>query len=381
MAFGQDAPAAAVVTIGDWGRQIFSVGNVTDKEASTNGYYAGVGTSWGQTPRIVGLNITAHTDTVGFSITPQADDGTFGLTDQNKAWVNPLPGLTIESGINLHTDTWRGTADYGSWDWLRFQGTQGDSFTFTRLGEDGGTQTDINYNKDGIGVWALWQQGTGSGQSVNQSLATNVQAGAAYAIPSVGTIKAQYIGSNVSGFGGALTTANSIKKTYTTSGVVNAAFNLSAVPNLYEEIGVYVPTSTDAGYTVQVTNYATYTIDKAALHLLVGVIQYNDANGGDNALGLSGGLGADYDLGDSIGVSGDVRYTNAKLLNGGTKVNAANTDNGMTGFFAGIKKGFSNGNIGIGFEYTTIAFGGEVPSSVDNSVGHWSIPVRLEESF
>ena len=148
-AFAQAAPAAPTVTIGDWGVQAFGIGN-QDK----SGYWAGLGASWGTTPRIVGLNIQAKTDTSGFSITPDADNGTFGLTDQNKAWVNPFPGLTVEGGITLETDTWRGTNDFGSDDWIRFAGFQQNSYTFFRLGE-GGTAFDVNYNKDGIGAWAL----------------------------------------------------------------------------------------------------------------------------------------------------------------------------------------------------------------------------------
>ncbi len=382
LAFGQDAPAAAapVVTIGDWGRQIFSVGNLTAKEAPDGaaGNYAGVGTSWSGNARIVGLNIQAKTDTVGFSITPQDDNGTFGLTDQNKAWINPMPGLQFESGISLETDTWRGTADYGSWDWLRFQGTAGDSFTFQRLGE-GGVATDINYNKDGVGAWALWQSGpnASSTQAQNQSPATQLQIGAAYLVPSVGTIKAQYIGNNVPKNGLIGTQA----KAASTSGVINAAFNFIGMENLYEEVGIYVPTAaSDVGYTLQAMDYTTYKMDKTTLHLQVGLALPQTDNGGDSGLALMGGVGADYDLGDSLAVSGDIRYNNANALDGDLKTVPANLGNGMTGFLVDLTKGFSNGDIGIGFEYTTITFGGEVPGS-DTSAGHWAIPIRAEEWF
>ena len=120
-AFADDAmapPAAPVVTIGDWGRQVFAIGNTDNNSGS--GYQAGLGASWGSNPRIVGLQISAHNDNAGFAISPSADNGIFGLTDENKAWISPLPGLTFEAGINLETDTWRGSTDFGSDDWLRY---------------------------------------------------------------------------------------------------------------------------------------------------------------------------------------------------------------------------------------------------------------------
>lgn len=377
MAFGQDAAAAPVVTIGDWGRQIFSVGNMTDKEAAANGYYAGTGTSWtGSNARIVGLNIQAKTDTVGFSITPNADNG-FGLSDQNKAWINPMPGLQVETGISLETDTWRSTAGFGSWNWLRFQGTAGDSWAFKRLG-NGNMATDINYNKDGIGAWALWDQGAvGKGQAVNQSPATQMQVGAAYLLPSIGTVKAQYLGTNVGDGGGIIGMPT---KKNTSAGVINAAFDFIGMENLTESVGLYIPTSaSDLGYVMQLADFTAYKMDKVTLNLMFGLSVPQTDNKGDSDMALMGGVGADYDLGDSMSFGGDIRYTNPQALTNGVKSSATGVKDGMTGFFAGVTKGFSNGLIGVGFEYSTIAIG--ATPQTDNSVGHWAIPVRLEEWF
>jgi hypothetical protein len=334
------------------------------------------------------LNINAATDTVGFSVTPSNDGGTWGLTDQNKAWITPMPGLTFESGMSLETDDWRGTADFGSWDWLRFQATSGDSWTFMRIGE-GGVASDVRYNKDGIGAWVLWDQGAAfsSGPAVNQSLATNAQAGAAFTITGVGVVKAQYIGQNVTNAAGG-TVGGAQSSGQNAPATINAAFNLSAIPNLYEEVGVFVSTSAaDAGYNFQLADYTSYTLDKLALHLQLGVISYNGNNGESSNMGIKGAVGADYDLGDKVTVTGDLRYTSSDILNSGLSTQAANTGNGMTGFMVGVSKGFSNGAIGVGFEYSNIALGGSFPPantkpySADNSAGHWAIPVMLTESF
>jgi len=377
MAFGQDAAAAApVVTIGDWGRQIFSIGNLTDKDAGVAGSYAGVGTSWAGTPRIVGLNITAHTAEVGFSITPSADNGTFGLTDQNKAWINPMPGLQIETGISLETDTWRDTADFGSWDWIRFQGTSGDSWAFKRIG-NGNMATDINYNKDGVGAWALWDQGkTTGGQAVNATLATQLQVGAAYTIPDVGQIKAQYLGNNVGDGGGIIGTQTKTSA----SGIINVAFDYKGMENLTESVGLYIPTaSSDMGYVLQIADYTGYKMEKTKLNLMLGLSLPQTDNKGDSGMSIVGGLGADYDLGDAMTVGGDIRYTDPIALGGGVASKADGLKNGMTGFMVDLTKGFSNGLIGVGFEYSTIAIG--ATPQKDNSTGHWAIPVRMEEWF
>jgi len=346
MAFADDAaPPPVAVTISDWGAQMFAIGS-----QDSSGYFLGAGTSWGSQQRIVGLNIQANYAYGGFSITPSADNGTFGLTDQNKAWVTPLPGLTVESGITLETDTWRGTADWGSDDWVRFGGWQQNSFTFFRLGE-GGYMTDINYNKDGIGAWA-GISGAGSytsnGATINnQNAATDIgsalQAGAAYTIPSTATIKAQYVGYSVAGTtlqGTSRTVGTGIADT-TPFGQVQVAVNVSPlVPGLGEEVGVDIPTSaSDAGYVFQVSDMTDFKIEPVTLHLLALVTDYNGNNNKTSSgIGLLGGVGADYDLGSKVTLQGDLRYGNAL-----GEVSGANNGNALTGVLVGVKKGFDHG--------------------------------------
>jgi len=381
MAFADDAapatPAPVQVTIGDWGRQVLGIGN-----QDNSGYYAGLGTSWGSSPRIVGLNIQATYAYGGFSITPSADNGTFSLTDQNKAWITPLPGLTFESGITLETDTWRGTSDFGSDDWIRLQGYQQNSFTFFRLGE-GGYLTDVNYNKDGIGFWA-GLSGTGSsGQAAATDLGSALQAGAAYTIPSGPQIKAQYIGYAVNG-----TTLQGTTRTGVADGTpfgqIQVAANLQKIiPGLNQEIGVDIPTNgSDAGYVFQASDITDFTIQQTTLHLLALVTDFNGnlTGSGGSGYGLLGGVGADYDFGNKVTLNTDIRYGNALGSSGG-----ASTTNvpALAGGLIGISKGFDHGLIGVGFEYSTagIAGGNSTNVTSNNSVGHWVIPVRLEESF
>jgi len=387
LAFSDDmaAPAAPVVTIGDWGRQVFAFGN----QDGSNGYFGGLGVSWGNAPRIVGLNINAHTDTVGFSITPEDDAGgnNFGLTDQNKAWINPIAGVTVEAGWSLETDIWRGTSDFGSDDWVRFLGYQQNSFTFFRLGE-GGQDTDIYYNKDGIGAWVLVND---PNSAATTTLAESIQAGAAYTIPSIGTIKAQYVGYTVAGTTVQGTTLynkdsngniTSAVADGTAFGKVQAAFNLSAIQGLYEELGVVVPTSaSDAGWVFQVNDALDYKIQTVTLHLLVLATDFNgnEATSGGSGFGLNGGVGADFDLGNKVTVNTDIRYSNVLGVTGGASTSGINP---MTGFLVGITQGFSQGLIGIGFEFSTTTFaGGNTFGASNQGDSHWLIPVRMEEWF
>jgi hypothetical protein len=390
-AFADDAaPASApVVTISDWGRQVFAFGN-----QDGDGYWMGVGSSWGANPRIVGLNIQAHTENVGFSITPCADNGTFGLTDQNKAWVSPIPGLTFESGLNLETDTWRGSMGMGSDDWLRYPGVAvaGNSSTFARLGE-GGFMSDVNYNKDGIGVWVAAQNGKTSSKPITATLtvggieytatsdtetgggdsqaATSIKAaqiGAAYAVPNVATIKVQYLGKDVSGIG--------FMGNPGTSGIINAAINVGAVKGLYEEIGIIYPIDTDVGYTFAFADDLSYTFAPVTIRARVQGVNYDDTTGLTKGLALAGGIGIDYDAGNSVGVSADVQYVSKDQ-----EVNSGKAGDALTGGGVFIKKGFSNGYIGIGAQYSTIGWAGGNSVGVTNEEAHWAIPIVLQESF
>lgn len=364
---------APTVAIHDWGRQLLVIGG--QDSAAGNGYYLGLGTSWGSSPRIVGLNITADAGNAGFSITPQADNGGFGLTDQNKAWVKPYDGVTLEAGINLETDTWRGTADFGSYDYLRFPGIHGDSYTFSRIGE-GGLAWAAEYNKDGIGAWALIQNPS-SAPATN--IGSALQAGAAYKIESIGTVKAQVLGSKVSG-AGALSgsVASDEFSTY------QVAFNLSAVENLYEEVGVWAPSdSSKAGFAYQFSDMLSYKLGAPTLHAKVAATGYNDKNGGSTDMGLEAGVGVDYAMDGGVGLGADFSYANKAARNGGKASTATGyTDAATTGIGVFASKGFANGMVGVGFEYSTTNWGGgNTTGTGDASTGHWAIPIKMEQWF
>ena len=84
-----------------------------------------------------------------------------------------------------------------------------------------------------------------------------------------------------------------------------------------------------------------------------------DTGNGATGLGLGGGVGVDYDLGDSVGISGDIRYRNEVASTGGASTSTGFTGGpgAFTGFSLGVTKGYSNGLIGVGFEYASTNYG------------------------
>jgi len=106
-------------------------------------------------------------------------------------------------------------------------------------------------------------------------------------------------------------------------------------------------------------------------------------------------VGADYDLGDSLTVGGDVLYVNQLELNSGVSLPSSTTytnntasvagnnyyNAGETGVGLSLAKGFSNGSLGVGFEYTTLGWNGGNTTGTTAGASHWAIPIKAEEWF
>jgi hypothetical protein len=100
-------------------------------------------------------------------------------------------------------------------------------------------------------------------------------------------------------------------------------------------------------------------------------------------------VGFDYDFGDKVGFNSDVRWANqysSQIGLGYVQDNGNGsptvTGNGMTSVLLGVTKGFSNGLIGIGAQYSTTTFLGYAVGGGGNpNNGHFAIPVRVEYWF
>ncbi len=342
---------APAVKIGAWGRGFFVpvfTGGTDGAKANTQTL---LGTSWGGAPRI-GFTIAGDSANVGFQADLNLDNfqstKLVSMGDQQKIWVKPVDGLTLSIG-NIFDDTLRGNGTFGSFDWLRLSWT-GEDFTFTRVIAQSGFEA--SYAMDALYVYVANSQ-LAAPVDTSKVFAKTLQIGGGYTIKDIGTIRAQATGVHAA-------------KDYN---VINAAFKLTAVQNLYADIGIFYPTdSKTANYKMAINTYANYTVDKAKVHVLFGYTA--PATGSDAP--MEAGFGADYGLDGGLGLSGDLRWKN--------KFAQGNTD-GLTGFFAGLTKGFSNGLVGIGIEYSNTSFAPGYVTADDPDKAHIALPVRFEYWF
>ena len=391
MAFADDAPPASV-GIGAWGRAIYApLVSQNGNTAAGNGVSSGIGTSWGNNPRI-GFTIHGDSQYVGFAAHIGVDNNQFSITDDTQIWIKPFTGLELQIG-RAYNDTLRGSGDFGSYDWIRTYGMfSGDDTVFKRVGGNPGggagrQNAILSYTTGGLFVYyEQAQQDSGSNpvaltswsdSTTNNGVLTNASYGAGYTIDGIGMIRVQNIG-----FG---------DNNSTNVGQFQAAFHLKgAVPNFDADIGVWLPTNVSgvtsggtttasqiAGYDFQIPFYASYVVDKATIHAGFNYKANNKYNTStaDNA-GYDVALALNYDLGEAVGFVGDLQL--------GNKYWATNTNgDAPLSFMLGVTKGFSNGSVGIGFQYSQLGFVATAyPGTYSASdKAEWAVPVKVEYWF
>jgi len=382
--------AFAEVSIGAWGRGLFIP--VKNSGASSEDSTAINQASWGGAPRI-GFTIAGNSDNAGFQIDANADGGKMSLGDQQKIWVKPMDMLTISIG-NVFDDTLRGNAAFGSFNWSREYGTwTGEDVTFTRVSTANAFAHDdlpIHYEStEGQSVDSVtpgrdikngsYGQGfvvsvapmdalyavvafTGITEgTLSENLMKNMQIAAGYTIDGIGQIRAQYKANFIPETELEFVDDDGANPNVTiewdeeTVGMVEVAFKLTMVENLMVDFGFRMWTNEDVqGETKTLSLYGNYKMDALTLHLLT-IYDLNEDDDGYNI-----GAGVDYDLGDGIGIAGDIRYSNDIKAGG---------DDALVTFFAGVTKGFSNGKIGAGLQ---------IKSAEDTG---YAIPVLMEYWF
>ncbi len=379
---------------GAWGRAIFAPavsnqgGEVVPRDAA----------SWGWNSRI-GFTLRGESKNVGFHVDMKADTGELAdLQDQQKIWVRPIDSVTIEFGPNVFYDTLRGNGAYGSWDWLRFNGIGGEDSIFARgqAGGGDGTHTPnaaagsiVHFDSNGWHAFAALNviedgseikkgeeirdidaDGNADKEAYTTALMlTRGQYGVGKEIEGLGMARLQYIGKSY--------VKDITKDELESYAIINAAFKLDkAIENVYLDFGVFTPTDSDNtnGDKTTIAAYGNYKLGTITPHLLVeAILDKADADGKEGTA-LKVGAGADFDLGNGYGLNTDLRFHNE------TAVAVKDVDN-QTAFLVGLKKGFSNGVIGIGLEGTTQDFGGGVVGKEKADDFGWAIPIRLEYWF
>ena len=318
--------AFAGVGIGSWGRAIWA-----PVQGDASGVSSWEGISWGGNTVRTGISIHGESENVGFNIDMNADGNAAGIGDTAYFWAKPWSWLELKVG-KVQDDTGRGNGAYGIFNWKRMGlGWTGEDVTFTRFGNGDGAQANGAIVKvtPVDGLWIIAAMDVQDNQPAEKTYLDNAQYGAGYVIDGIGHIRAQYIGQS--------------KK-------VNAAFDLTAVENLFVTVGAYVPVDGNGG-AANVNAYANLKLDAVSLHALVTTSIASD-------FGFGVGIGADVDLGNGLGANFDVRYQKTDLS-----------------FLAGLTKGLSNGMIGCGFQGNV---GGLDTSSSSFS---WAVPVVISAWF
>jgi hypothetical protein len=378
--------AFAEVSIGAWGRGIFLPVNhngddsITDTAPSWGG--------WAGDESRIGFTIAGNSDNVGFVIDGNVDGGAFSMGDNQYIWVKPVDMLTLRMG-NLYDDTLRGNAAFGSFNWYRPLGNgDGEDITFSRVG--------MNRSREGFEVAlapmdalyvALYFYNLD--KNLTENLFSNMQFAVGYTIDGIGQIKGQILTTakmedptyalpanpddytygwvdhdgdpSTESVWGPEAVATSSGKVDETGAKIELAFNLTMVENLFVEIGFGMETNNkvDTSEAKDINLYAKYNMDALTIHFLSMNSVYKDA-ADDSKISYKVALGADYDIGDGIGVAADFTFGDNT---------EDNTDPVVTGF-AGVTKGFSNGKIGAGVQVLN-----------DGEDTHFGIPVVMEYWF
>ncbi len=367
-----------------WGRGIFSP-LVSYDDGENKDVVPRDDASWGWASRL-GFTLKGESKNVGIRLDMKVDEGVLeNVQDEQKIWVKPFDSFTVELGPNVFYDTLRGNSAYGAWNWLRFDEMVGEDDIFQRpqAGKgDGRFERDentantaeikggsiIHYDQGGFHAFASWNILENDGPQEEDDLYTTStmlergQYGVGSVIDDLGLFRIQYVGKK-SGFDAG-----------DSYGVINAALKIDqAIENLYLDTGIFIPTDNDEENLIFAL-YGNYRMGTVTPHAVINLEFDKEDADGDEGLAIKLGVGADVDLGDGLTIVTDFRYHNDVAL--------ANED-GQVAALVGIKKGFSNGVIGIGFQATTHRFEGPESQTVKADPGDvaWAVPVSLEYWF
>ena len=375
--------AFAGVGIGSWGRAIWApVQGDGDKVTSWEGI------SWGGAKSRVGISVHGESENVGFNLDMNGDGGV-GLGDLAQFWAKPFSWLEVKIG-QTQDDTGRGNAAYGIFNWKRMGGGfTGEDVTFTRFGNGKGGQAQGAIVKITPieNLWIIAAFNVQDDKDAKATFVNNAQYGAGYTIDGIGSIRAQYIGGD---------DAKTIDGKDAIASRINAAFDLTAVENLFVTVGAYIPLASTGKITpakpagkeyylntetgaiefkdtektdeerkaseVVIAAYANVNLDAVTLHALFKMgLGNTDFNTKANLLA---GVGADVDFGNGIGANFDARLSTEFETAGKTELV----------FLAGLTKSLANGMIGCGFQ-------GDVEALDSNAKFKWAVPVVISAWF
>lgn len=377
--------ASADISFGSWGRGLW----ITAANSGDGDIVTDVHQSWGGKAPRTALAVSGDSDNVGFKLDIHSNASGINQGDNAYIWVKPIEQVKLYMG-NMDVNALRGDVAYGLWNWDRLGCVDkrhgGEGWTFPAFVKGSGVSIQATPVEGLTLVADIPLNLDGTSKKFSDTYGRSAKYAAAYDIKDVGTFK--------------LGLETQLRKTKTDETEskenvqIDVAFDVSAVENASISVGARIPTlngavkweengETKTGYNnPYVTLGGSYKADALTAHLLAGVaINAADTKENkDDALGFSFGVGADYDLGEGLGVFADVRYANGIWMN---STSADNSDNLVFGL--GVEKGWSNGKIGIAFEGSTNN-NGRYTITDDKNVAKadafaWEIPVKFEYWF
>ena len=423
---------SAEITFGSWGRALWiTAANSQEKtkmEGTEQKYEDAIVTdvhqSWGGAAPRTALGVSGNSDNVGFVLDIHSNGTSLEQGGNALIWVKPADMIKLSVGKH-DQNVLRSDAAFGLWNWDRLGPvvTAGEGFIFSNYLDVQGVDAVITPNENlTIGfALPLALDGSHSTSAVFdpdskdpdyitkgslQDAWLNSALVAAYKIDGTGTVKA---GLKLHGNGTttekammteffgekAVEAREKAGKTFSSTPIYTcnkdgkavktwvelaAAFELTAVENLYASAGVKVPTLNTKPYEANV--YAKFNAnEQLAIHGVVGT-KINNLDSKKSAeeseyktgFGFLAGVGVDYALDGGIGIFADVRYANGIYHK---NTSADNSDCLVLG--AGVTKGFSNGKIGAAFEGATNSNGRY--NYKDSKQFAWEIPVVFEYCF
>lgn len=395
--------ALAEVTIGAWGRAVFAP-VVSDNQGELSPQQS-ISWGWGGKAAAarIGFSVKGNSDNVGFQVDMNADGQNLGFQDQQKIWVKPIDILTVEVGPSIFYDALRGNATFGNWNWMRLPNQEDEDAVFLRGKAGKGDGNTLNMRKNGaqdgvaggtlihldtagIHAFVSWDQSTGDkigtltdadgNESDKRETYTTAmmmargQYGAGYDIAGIGQARLQYIGKAYA--------AKVSDDELTGYGLINAAVKIDKImPGLVVDLGFFTATE-DAEKT---GDFGDHTGGALFASMGLGTITVS-ATGqmrmdvadtkGSKGTAISSGLGVGVNLG-AVALDTDVRYINK---------NWGGTEDDTVAALVGVVKGFSNGKIGAGFQYSQTYLKGwynDQQEKADDAM--WAIPVVVEYWF
>ena len=376
--------AFAEITFGAWLRTV-----VVPVAGNGDKILTGWQNSWGQGVRTARLNTswTSDDEKVGMMFDIYGDNFEIEVGDYAAGWWKPADWVKFMVGKIDNGYTMRSDVTYGSWAWIRPGNWvyTDEGITF-ELGGTTGLQVEL-FPVEGLQILArlplivekywvnsseavkhnaygvkngekeedvnVYEKGAFTYQETYKAFGNGTVA-VGYTIGDIGTIKAAFLGGYDSGAG--------------KYGTVNAAFDLTAVENMFLTVGVRIPVEdkiSDGEMQATPTLGFSYQIlDNFRIALTAGAkfVKANDPT-------ISAGVGIDYGFTDTLGLVADFRY-----------LGDLEKDKTVLSFLVGVNYALSsNGTLGIGFQGATEGNGLGFTGHKDDF--SWAVPVKFELVF